>query len=44
MQGLGFRLFETSDSVRTKKHDCLWLLELVFIKTDGALARQVVFQ
>lgn len=44
MQNLGFSLFDLSDGVRTEKHGCLWLLELVFVKTDGALARQVVFQ
>lgn len=44
LQNLGYSLFDISDGVRTEKHGCLWLLELVFVKTDGALARQVVFK
>jgi FkbM family methyltransferase len=34
---LGFLLFDTTDLNRTAKHGALWLVELAFVKKDGAL-------
>jgi hypothetical protein len=37
----GFTLFDFTDFNRTQKHDCLWLIEAVFIRKNGVIENQI---
>lgn len=41
MADRGFCVFDITDLNRTQKHNALWLIELAFVKTGGALDRKV---
>jgi FkbM family methyltransferase len=43
MHDHGFRLFDTSDAVRTPTHKCLWLLEAVFVKMGSGMDQYGIF-
>ncbi len=44
MEGHGYRLFDVTDLNRTPRHRVLWLVELVFVKRDGVIDRQVRYE